>query len=458
VLLLRTSRRRRTSQVRSLAKARAQRGNRLRQLVESEESGLLVTPCCHDALSARLIENAGFQACFISGFTTSAAKLAQPDCGLITYSEMIDQSRAIVENTNIPLIVDADAGYGNVHNVKRTVRGYTRAGLSGILLEDQVTPKSCGHVKNKAVVSRSEAVARIKAAIDARDEFPQDEKVVLIGRTDAKQAESFDEALWRISAFGDLGVDMVFVDALETEEEMKIVCDTAKSYGVKVLANMLEGGKTPTNFTLKELEEIGFKLASYPLSLLGVSINAMQNALSGLHEGAIPEEIPSFSDLKSLLRFDPYFDELDDYSSFSASYLEKEKEKEERKTTQEEDPVGDGDGDGDASTGESEIETTGSSIVLAEVIGSEEEEQRARMEEGGQLKLRVTNQVTSEREIEITLPPGVASDVKGLVSFVDSMLGLNLDQSELSSNPDKDVIIDVVNDGKRIEVWIEDQR
>ena len=346
-----------------------------------------------------------------------------------------------------------------MHNVKRTVRGYTRAGLSGILLEDQVIPKSCGHVKNKAVVSRTEAVARIKAAVDARDEFDEEDQVVLIGRTDAKQAESFDEALWRISAFSDLGVDMVFVDALETEEEMRIVCETAKSFGVKVLANMLEGGKTPTNFTLKELEELGFKLVAYPLSLLGVSIHAMQKALSGLQDGVIPKDVPPFEDISNLLRFDPYFEELADYDSFSNSYLDEEREKNKQKENV---ALGDNGREIEVKV-EAKLEEgdgePGSSIVLAEVIdsSSSENEQKTRIADGGSLKLRVTNQVTSEREIEITLPPGVASDVKGLVSFVDSMLGLNLDQSDLSSNPDKDVIIDVINDGKRIEVWIEDQ-
>jgi len=290
-------------------------------VLSDETLGCVVTPCCHDALSAKLIEHAGFSASFVSGFTTSASK-GLPDCGLVSYSEMLDQVSSISKAlTTMPIIVDGDNGFGNAMNVKRTVRGYREAGVGGVLLEDQLVPKSCGHVKKKQVVSRVDSLSRIKAAVDCRDEeAEEDERLVLIGRTDAKQAIGFEEALWRISAFADLGVDMVFVDALETREEMEIVCKTASDAGVGVLANMLEGGKTPI-LSLNELDEVGFKLVSYPLSLLGVSIVAMQRALSGLKEGVIPEDIPEFSSLKKDLGFDSYFDELEEYEAFSESFL-----------------------------------------------------------------------------------------------------------------------------------------
>ncbi len=228
---------------------------------------------------------------------------------------MIDAARLMVEATTIPLIVDGDNGYGNAMNVRRTVKGYAAAGLAGILLEDQKVPKSCGHVQNKEVVGRVDAVARVHAAVEARDAAASDEddRIVLIARTDAKQAESFDEALWRVEAFCDVGADMVFVDALATADEMKAVCDLAASYGRPVLANMLEGGLSP-QLPLPELERLGFSLAAYPLSLLGVSIAAMRSALEGLREGSVPADVPPFADVKKLLGFDAYFDDLDEVS------------------------------------------------------------------------------------------------------------------------------------------------
>ena len=261
---------------------------RLRALLRG--GGVHPLPCCHDALSAKMIGQAGFDAAFISGFTTSAAKIAQPDCGLITYTEMIDAARSMVEATTIPLVVDGDNGYGNAMNVKRTIKGYSMAGLAGILLEDQKVPKSCGHVQNKEVVGRAEAVARVQAAVQARDAATSndDDRIVLIARTDAKQAVSFAEALWRVEAFCDVGADMVFVDALESEEEMREVCALAAKHGRPVLANMLESGKGPI-LGLDELKDVGFALAVYPLALLGVCMAAMRSALEGLKQGKVPE-------------------------------------------------------------------------------------------------------------------------------------------------------------------------
>lgn len=168
-------------------------------------------PSCHDALSAKVVEQAGFDVMFMSGFTTSAAKIARPDCGLITYSEMLEQARLCLDVTTIPLIVDGDNGYGNAMNVQRTLRGYRDAGVAGILLEDQKVPKSCGHVQNKEVVSRADALARLRAAVLARDETENEEdRIVIIARTDSRQAVSMEETLWRIEAFCKIGADMVF--------------------------------------------------------------------------------------------------------------------------------------------------------------------------------------------------------------------------------------------------------
>lgn len=208
---------------------------------------------------------------------------------------------------SIPIIGDGDTGYGNAMNVKRTVQGYSAAGFAGILIEDQVWPKSCGHVRGKRVIPRDEAVARIRAACYARDEGSD---IVIVARTDARQAESFQEAIYRAAAFADAGADVVFVDALETIAEMRTLCVDVQH--AHKMANMLEGGgKTPI-LSPQELEELGFKLCAYPLSLLGVSIAAMRKALAGLKKGVVPrvpDEMLSFQDLQVAVGFPRYFEE-----------------------------------------------------------------------------------------------------------------------------------------------------
>ncbi|CAL8465196.1 g4731 [Coccomyxa elongata] len=274
--------------------------------------GILQGPCCHDGLSARLIEEAGFPIAFMSGFGVSAARLGAPDTNLLSYSEVLDQGRNINEATKaIPIIGDGDTGYGNALNVKRTVRGFAGAGFAGILIEDQVAPKSCGHVRGKRVVGRQEALARIRAAVDAREEGAD---ILIVARTDARQATSLQEALWRVEAFADAGADIVFIDALETREEMRALSSSARH--VPKMANMLEGGgKTPI-LAPAELEDMGFKLVAYPLSLLGVSIRAMQTALTDLKDGRLPPNsaLPSFADIQSAVGFPEYYAEAARYA------------------------------------------------------------------------------------------------------------------------------------------------
>jgi len=273
-------------------------------------------PCCHDALSAKLIEQSGFEVMFMSGFTTSAARIGAPDTQLITYSEMLDQARLCLEVTSIPIVVDGDNGYGNAMNAQRTLRGYRDAGIAGILLEDQKVPKSCGHVQNKEVVTRPEALSRLRAAVLARDETPEPaDRIVIIARTDSRQAVSMEETLWRIEAFCKVGADMVFCDALQSEDEMVAVCKLAASYNKPVLANMLESGKTPI-LSLEKLTDIGFKLSVYPLPLLGVCITAMQKALEGLKEGKVPQDDYTFATIKSVIGFPQYFKELEDLEAY----------------------------------------------------------------------------------------------------------------------------------------------
>ncbi|KAL9261286.1 2,3-dimethylmalate lyase-like protein [Drosera capensis] len=285
----------------------------LRRLLDSP--GIHQGPACFDALSAKLVERAGFDVCFTSGFSLSAARLGLPDVGLVSYGEMVDEGQRITEAVTIPVIGDGDNGYGNAINVKRTVKGYISAGFAGIILEDQVSPKACGHTQGRKVVSREEAVIRIRAAVDARKESGSD--IVIVARTDSRQAESLDEALWRTQAFADAGADLLFIDALASRDEMKSFCKIAPS--VPKMANMLEGGgKTPI-LNPTELEEIGYKIVAYPLSLLGVSIQAMQDALVAIRKGRVPSpgSMPTFEEMKDILGFNSYYEEEKRYATSS---------------------------------------------------------------------------------------------------------------------------------------------
>ena len=260
---------------------------------------LLLMPCCFDALSARLVEQAGFPLTFMSGFAVSAAKLARPDTGLISYGEMLDQGRSILEAVSIPVIGDGDTGYGNVANVQRTVEGYARAGFAGIMLEDQLAPKRCGHTRGKEVVSRNEACARIKAAVETRERGAD---ILIMARTDARATLGLDEALWRMQAFADLGADILFLEAPRSEAEMLRFC--AEVPGPK-MANMLEDGDTPILLPA-QLNALGYKIAAYPLTLLSTAVHAMREALNDLAAGRTPKQRVDFASLRDIVGFDAY--------------------------------------------------------------------------------------------------------------------------------------------------------
>lgn len=272
--------------------------------------GILSFPCCYDALSARLIERAGFSLSFMSGFAVSAVRLGLPDTGLISYSEMLDQGRNICAAVSMPVIGDGDTGYGNAVNVKRTVRGYASAGFAAIMIEDQVWPKRCGHTSGKSVVPRPEAVARIRAAVDAREEGAD---ILILARTDALATDGLDEALWRARAFTDAGADMLFVEAPTTEKEMETICREAPGHH---LANMLEDGVSPF-LSDDTLEALGYKLVAHPFALLGSSIVAMKKALETLKSGGIPTDRVSFDELKRDVGFDDYYREEERYAESS---------------------------------------------------------------------------------------------------------------------------------------------
>lgn len=268
--------------------------------------GLRVMPCCFDALSARLVERAGFGLTFMSGFAVSAARIGQPDTGLISYGEMVDAGRDICAAVSIPVLGDGDTGYGNAINVKRTVRGYAQAGFAAVMIEDQVAPKRCGHTRGKQVVDRGEAIARIAAAVDARKEGAD---ILILARTDARTTEGFDEAMYRVAAFADLGADILFLEAPESESEMERFC---KSTTLPTLANMVEGGKTPVLPPAK-LEAMGYRIAAYPMTLQNAAIGAMNQALSALRAGTPVPGLMDFAALREILGFDSYYTEEERY-------------------------------------------------------------------------------------------------------------------------------------------------
>ncbi len=274
---------------------------RLRALLD--ESGLRIMPCCHDALSAKLIQQSGFPLTFMSGFGVSASRLGMPDTGLISYGEMIQQGADVCAAADIPVIGDGDTGYGNAVNVQRTVAGYARAGFAGIMLEDQRAPKRCGHTGGKAVVSRHEALARIRAAIEVRDDLQSDGgDIVIMARTDARAEHGLDEAIERARIFRQLGADILFVEAPHSAEELRTV---ARELEGPLLVNMIAQGKTPV-LPPSELEQMGYRIAAYPLTLLSAALYAMRDALVSLRGGAEPEHTLDFEELKRIVGFDDY--------------------------------------------------------------------------------------------------------------------------------------------------------
>ena len=277
---------------------------KLRELVNS--GTVNVTPCCWDGLSAKLIEQAGFPLAFMSGFGVSAFRLGLPDTGLISPNEMIDQARNIVNATSIPIIGDGDTGYGNALNVKKTVTSYAQAGVACIMIEDQVSPKRCGHTQGKQVVERDEALMRIQAAVDARNAGAN---ILILARTDARGPLGLEEAITRAQLFREIGADITFVEAPRSVEEMALICQ--KVDGPK-MANMLEGGLTPF-LDVAELQDLGFALATYPFTTLMGAIKAIQDALADMKMGKFPKPQMSFETLQETVGFKEYYEEEEKY-------------------------------------------------------------------------------------------------------------------------------------------------
>lgn len=281
--------------------------DRLRALLAKDR--LLTMPCCYDALSAKLIEQAGFDLTFMSGFAASASRIGQPDLGLMSYAEVQDQARNICEAITLPLIGDGDTGYGNAMNVRRTVKGMARAGCAAVMIEDQRAPKRCGHTPGKEVVGRGEAFDRIRAAVDARAEGPD---ILILARTDARHTLGLDEAIDRAGKFAELGADILFVEAPRSEVEMRRICETLPKPN---MANIVEGGETP-DLPLDVLGDIGYRIAAYPLSLMAAAMKAMVETLETMATGhARDRHLMGFVELRRRIGFDDYYEQSSIYKS-----------------------------------------------------------------------------------------------------------------------------------------------
>jgi len=253
---------------------------RLRELLAGPD--LVVAPGAYDALSARLIAQAGFPAVYMTGFGTAASVLGQPDVGLLTMSEMVSRAAALAAVVgDLPLIADADTGYGNPINVRRTIREYERAGVAAVHIEDQVWPKKCGHMEGKQVIPLNEMVQKIHAAVDAR----QDPDFVIIARTDANAVHGFEDALQRGQAYHEAGADVVFIEAPRSIAELKAIAQTFPN--APLLFNWAESGKTPL-LTLNEIQTLGYKLVIFPVSMLFAATYAMLSLLDVLKQGQTP--------------------------------------------------------------------------------------------------------------------------------------------------------------------------
>ncbi|MGI6677981.1 MAG: isocitrate lyase/PEP mutase family protein [Dehalobacterium sp.] len=268
---------------------------RLRQLLNDKE--ILVAPGAHDALTAKIIEKVGFQAVYMTGYGQAASHLGQPDVGLLSMTEMLSRVSNTASAVEIPVICDGDTGFGNVVNVMRTVREYEKAGAAAIQLEDQVSPKKCGHMTGRQVIPMDEMVEKIKAAVAAR----KDPDFVIIARTDARTVLGIDEAIKRGQAYEAAGADVIFIESPESVEEMKKV---TSSFKVPVLANMVEGGRTPL-LPVEELQEIGYHLVIYPTASTYITAQAMLNLMNELKEKGttahlIDQMIP-FGDFNTLI-------------------------------------------------------------------------------------------------------------------------------------------------------------
>jgi carboxyvinyl-carboxyphosphonate phosphorylmutase len=280
---------------------------RVHRLLQNQRS--LIFPGVYDALGAKLVEQAGFPLTFISGYSVAATQLGLPDFGYLTQTEMVAVAKRVCGAVKIPVIIDADTGYGNALNVIRTVNELIEAGAAGMFLEDQVWPKRCGHMKGKRVIPAVEQVQKIRAAVDAR----RGRDFFIVARTDARQVNGLEDAIHRCRQYKEAGADALFVEAPRTLDELALI---AKELPAPLVANMLEGGVTPL-LTKDELEQIGLQLIVCPLTALYASAKAMRDMFGMIKTAGTTREA-----LERLLPFQQFHDviRLDDYYELDERY------------------------------------------------------------------------------------------------------------------------------------------
>lgn len=280
----------------------------LKRLLGRDE--LLIAPGCFDGLSARLVEEAGFEAAYLSGGAV-ARSLGIPDIGLVTMSETIERAAQVVAAVKLPIIADADTGYGNAVNLVRTVREFERIGVAAIHIEDQITPKRCGHLDGKEVISLAEMEKKLEAALAART----DSEFCIIARTDARGVHGFDDAIARARSFAKLGVDAIFVEAPQSEQELAEI--PRRIPDVPLLVNVFKGGKTPM-LPIKRLQQMGYRIAIYPSETQRAAIHAMRMALATLKRDgtteSIDEALTTFKERDRVVG-------LDDWQKIERQYL-----------------------------------------------------------------------------------------------------------------------------------------
>ncbi|KAL4864723.1 hypothetical protein BDV12DRAFT_188687 [Aspergillus spectabilis] len=288
---------------------------RLRSMIleaHGDPSKILAHVCSYDALTSRLCEDAGFPALFLAGYAI-ASSLALPDTGYIAFQEVAGKIQEVVRAVNVPVIADGDTGYGGPMNVRRTVQGFARAGAAGIMIEDQTWPKRCGHTQGKSIVSRSEAYARWRAAVDARNEGLD---IWILARTDAL-IHGYDEALTRAKEAIAIGVDCVFVEAVPDRASMERL---RRDLDFPMLANIIEGGKTE-NLSAKELAEIGYSAVAYPWTLVAAKLKSVREALEGVKGSFLagaPPVILGYGEVCEGVGFGRYY-ELEERYQFEES-------------------------------------------------------------------------------------------------------------------------------------------
>ncbi len=256
----------------------------------------VLAPGAYDTLSARLVEAAGFPALYMTGFGTAASVLGRPDVGLLGMSEMVEHARRIVQAVGVPVIADADTGYGNPLNVIRTVQEYEAAGVAAIHIEDQVAPKKCGHMEGKQVIPAGEMVEKLRAAVEAR----HSPDFLIIARTDARAVEGMASALERARRYREAGADVLFVEAPQSEEEIATVARAFPS--VPLLFNWAEGGKTPP-VALPRLRELGYAIVIFPISTLLAATRAIREVLAQIREVGTPNPV-----MERLVPFQEFLD------------------------------------------------------------------------------------------------------------------------------------------------------